>query len=49
LESMLEILQQFYIQMDSELWECLTVCKALSHANAKGKGIDSEGWAFRML
>ena len=30
------------------LWECLTACKALSHANEKGKGIDSKGWAFRM-
>ena len=31
------------------LWECLTARMALSHANAKGKGIDSKGWAFRML
>ncbi len=31
------------------VWECLTACKALSHANAKGKGINSEGWDFRML
>jgi hypothetical protein len=29
--------------------ECLTACKAFSHTNAKGKGIDSKGWAFRML
>ncbi len=33
--------------------ECLTVCKASSHANAKGKGINSEGWVgnqvFRQL
>jgi hypothetical protein len=33
----------------TKVWECLTACKALSHANAKGKGIDSKGWAFRML
>ena len=26
--------------------ECQTVCKALSHANAKGKGIDSERLGF---
>ncbi len=29
------------------------MCKALSHANAKGKGIDSEGWVgnqvFRLV
>jgi len=29
------------------------VCKALSHANAKGKGIDSKGWVgnqvFRLV
>ncbi len=31
------------------MWECLTAWKALSHANAKGKGVDSKGWAFRML
>ncbi len=34
---------------DTKLRECLPACKALSHANAKGKGIDSKGWAFRML
>ena len=33
----------------STMWECLTACKTLSHGNAKGKGIDSEGWGFRML
>ncbi len=27
--------------------ECLTALLALSHANAKGRDIDSEGWAFR--
>ena len=26
--------------------ECLTACKALSHVNAKGKGIDSRGLGF---
>ncbi len=31
------------------LLECLTACKAFSHTNAKGKGIDSKGWAFKML
>ncbi len=31
------------------LLECLTACKAFIHTNAKGKGINSKGWAFRMV
>ena len=30
----------------SIMLECLTACKALSHVNAKGKDINSKGWAF---
>jgi hypothetical protein len=29
------------------LWECLTACKALSHANAKGTGTND--WVIRSL
>jgi len=29
------------------LWECLTACKALSHANAKGTGTNN--WVIRSL
>ena len=46
--SLMFILLHNYVG-DLSLLECLTVCKALSLADAKGKGIDFKGWAFRML
>ena len=32
------------VDPDLSMLECLTACKASSHANAKGKGINSKGW-----